>query len=196
MTKQDFIEQYVAGNGGRIETGVQDHNLSRHEMVRCSIAHAEEAWDLMQQQLSEQQEQQEESKPDCNIARAAITDNEIYVGVPEDPEGCSMRKVIFCPCGHFDGGVYVIFALYAESNGDYKLMVKDKDAPHAVSYESRDCVCMAKDVVGVNFEALPDMHFRKPTDEEWSFVLKMFENADLDINQIHTSMWHKDRMIN
>lgn len=195
MTEQEFIERYVADNGGRIETGVFDHNLSRHEMVRCTVEHAREAWTLLHQQLGAQQEQDKEDAYYEHISRDEIRNDEIYVGIPEDGEDVSFRKVIFCPCGAFDGGVYVRFALFDE-RGDYKLMVKDNAAHHAVSYHSDKCVCMAKDIVGVNFDALPEMWFRRPGKGEKEFLGELFASAELSITEDASCMYLRERMIN
>ena len=196
MTEQEFIERYVADNGGRIETGVYDHNLSRHEMVRCTVEHAREAWALLHHQLGEQQEPDEEDVYVEHISRENIQNNNIYVGIPEyGEEDASFRKVIFCPCGHFDGGVYVRFALYDE-RGDYKLVVKDNAVPHAVSYHSDKCVCMAKDTVGVIFDELPKMHFRRISSDEDRFLHQILDSTELSLAADASGMWLRERLIN
>lgn len=194
MTEQEFITQYVAPLGAMIEESVDRYHRTKEETIGVCIARAKESWAILQQQLGEQQEPDEEDVYDEHISREKIQNDNIYVGIPEE-EGASFRKVIFCPCGAFDGGVYVRFALF-EERGDYKLMVKDNAAHHAVSYSSDKCVCMAKDIVGVNFDALPEMWFRRPGKGEKEFLGELFASAELSIAEDASSMYLRERMIN
>lgn len=194
MTEQEFIQRYVAPLGAMIEESVDKYNRTREETIGVCVARAKESWTVLQQQLGEQQEQEVGVQPPTWVQRCEIVNDTVYVGVP-DEEGAGFRKVIFCPCGAFDGGVYVRFALFDE-RGDYKLMVKDNDAHHAMSYGSDACVCMVKDVVGVNFEELPEMHFRLPSGEEEVFYNQMLAKSGIVFASNHDGMWHDVRKIN
>lgn len=196
MTEQEFIQQYVAPLGVMIEESVDKYHRTKEETISVCIARAKESWAILQQQLGDQQEPDEADVYDNHISREKIQNDNIYVGIPEyGEEDASFRKVIFCPCGAFDGGVYVRFALFDE-RGDYKLMVKDNAAHHAVSYHSDKCVCIAKDIVGVIFDELPKMWFRRPGKGEKEFLGELFASAELSIAEDATGMYLRERMIN
>lgn len=201
MTEQEFIEKYVAENAGRIETGVCDHNLTRAEMMQCTMDHAREAWTILHEQLvaeqqlaAEQPEQELATPPTAWLQRSELYFDEVYVGIPEDAG--DLRKVIFCPCDSFIDGFRVRFALYEESVGDIKLMINDKGAHHAMSYHSDKCVCMAKDIVGIDFNQLPDMRFRLPNGDELKLLNNILDSCDLSISATNNSMWIGQRRIN
>lgn len=169
MTEKEFIEQYVSNNSHMIETGVEDHGLSRESMIETLIAKAKESWSLLQKEVEED--------TDRLVEYDKLRPNKIYSGIPVD-EDSSLKKVIFCLKTTYFQVLSFRCALYIEETGDQKLHVSDIDAKHEISYESEICATMGKQEVGYDIQEYP-LEIHHATQDEIALLHQILKSADM-----------------
>lgn len=172
MTEKEFIEQYVSSNSHLIETGIAQ-GLSRKSMIEGVKAQAQESWSLLQKEIEED--------TDNIVEYETLRPNYIYSGTPENNDS-SLKKVIFCLKTTYLNVLSFRCALYIDEKGDQMLHVSDKDARHAISYESESCSTMGKLEVGFDIQEHP-LEIHHATQDEIALLHQMLTSADMVLYQ-------------
>ena len=168
MTEKEFIEQYVATNSNMIESCVEQ-GLEKESMIQALADKAKDSWRLLQKEIEED--------TDDLVEYGKLRPNWIYSGTPEDKDS-SLKKVIFCLKTTYLHVLSFRCALYIDETGDQKLHVSDKDARHAISYESESCSTMGKQEVGFDIQEHP-LEIHHATQDEIALLHQMLASADM-----------------